>query len=251
MESPNFEEIIQKAQKEYNTQNVFIEHKGGSMQSALDFMQEDWKEFSRFDMSQKDVRDYLYFEYMNAETELFLSRQPDNEYSPGLYALRIYYGSVKSNLFSEYNIGVSNGRRLFRIEQKKIKKAQEAEVRKKAREDAKVNPVKDMLKYLRGRSEFCEMVANCGDHPSYGEMNEFDILDVRASAKVLADKYCKAAVSLAFAHIEGKGLAWAKDFAGYDPYNTGYTLIFRFDVTMKKIIREYETKAKKDANAKA
>ncbi len=253
MESPNFLEIIQKAQQEYNTQNVFIEHKGGVIEPALAFIQNDWRNLMLADLYDNDKRDYLWFDYHKAWNRAWDALNEQNAisvYAPGLHVLCDYYKQVCRIIALKCtSIDKANGRRLWAIEQKKIKKAQDAEARKKAREAAKVNPVRDMLKYLRGRSEFCEMVANYGDHAAYGEMNEFDILDVRESAKVLAEKYYKAAVSLSFAHVEGKGLAWAKEFAGYDPYNVGYILLFRFDVTMKKIIRKYEAQSKKDAKA--
>lgn len=252
MESPTFLEIIQKAQQEYNTQNVFVQTSDGRKSPAIDFIKSDWKDFLRDASQDKDTVDRLCYDYQMATTTVMDSlRNNNSEYAPGLYVLSEYYFWMLNQMRSAYGISIENpnGRRLWNIEQKKIKKAQDAEARKKAREAAKVNPVKDMLKYLRGRSEFCEKVANYGNHPTYAEIPTIDIVAVRASAKVLADKYYKAAVSLAFAHVEGKGLAWAKEFAGYDPYGAGYALLFRFDISMKKIIRKYGSQAKKDAKA--
>ena len=256
MLSPNFEQIIHDAKRfNNNAQNVFIEHKGGVIEPALDFIQNDWRKLMLADLYDNNTRDYLWFDYNKAYNRTWDALNEQNAisvYAPGLHALCDYYKQVCRILALKCtSIDKANGRRLWVIEQKKIKKAQEAEARKKAREDAKINPVKDMLKYLRGRSEFCEMVASWRSHPAFEDAPEYVLEDIRKTANWLAEKYYKAAVSLAFAHVEGKGLAWAKEFAGYDPYNAGYELLFRFDITMKKIIRKYESKAQKDANGKA
>jgi len=129
MESPNFEEIIQKTQKAYNTQNVFVQTSDDKQSPAIDFIKSDWKNFLREAAQDKDTVDRLCYDYQMATmTVLDSLRNNHSEYAPGLYVLSEYYFWMVNQISMAYGVSVKNqnGRHLWMIEQKKIKKAQEA-----------------------------------------------------------------------------------------------------------------------------
>lgn len=245
MPTPDFFEILENAERIYKTENIFIQHKDGKIEPAIDFAKNDWISVNAANLYDKNTRDYLWYDYKEAANTMWYAMREQSGYTPGLFFLFEYY-SIVARLIAlrSDSIDKTNGKRLYDIEQRKIKRAKEAEARKKAKEDAKINPVKDMFKYLKGRHEFCDDLSKAHYHPAEEGV---DVSEVRRIAGTLADNYREAAVSLGFAHIEGKGLTWVKEFLAKDPYHFSYTWLFRYDVSRKRLIRKHELESKKDA----